>query len=209
LDNQFSAIHDIGYGILGYSTDRVLVQGNRFSDFTVRDSKAIGPKMNNSMWFIRDNRINISAGQGIWVDTYSTTQDIEISYNLVKVQSGYALWVGQELATYGAITSLRNTYVGAAVTVDNLVGSSGPVSFDRDVIVNDSSSAANRITTNSSQSILSAVKTQNLLVGSLSAGIVNSDGNLTGSYEQYVGTRGYQRTGTTDKAPASPTLSVQ
>jgi hypothetical protein len=207
IDNQFTGIHTVGYGILGYYTDRVLVTGNRFSDFTAGDSKAIGPKTNNSMWFIRDNRINMANGQGIWVDTYATTRDIEISYNLVQMAAGQALWVGQELATYGAITSLRNTYIGGSVLVDNLVGSSGPVSFDRDVIVNNSSNA-NKISTNSSSGTLSSVAASNLLTGSLSGGVVDSSGNLTGTYAQYVGTRGYQRDGAADKFPSPPTAVI-
>lgn len=200
IDNQFTGVHTVGYGILGYYTDRVLVQGNRFSDFTVRDSKAIGPKTNNSMWFIRDNRIKMSAGQGIWVDTYATTRDVEISYNLVQVTSGQALWIGQERATYGAMTSLRNTYVGNVV-VDNLVNSSGPVSFDRDVIIN--SASGNKITSNSSSS-LSAVIANDLLTGTSSSGIVDSAGNLSGSYTQYVGSRGYQRGDNEEKHPNPP-----
>jgi hypothetical protein len=209
LDNQFSGIHTVGYGILGYYTDRVLVQGNRFTDFTVGDSKAIGPKTNNSMWFIRDNRINMANGQGIWVDTYATTRDIEISYNLVQMGAGQALWVGQELATYGAITSLRNTYVGGSVLVDNLVGTSGPVSFDRDVIVNNSSTA-NKITSNNALSTLLSLLTTNLLTGSTSSGVVDAAGNLTGSFTQYVGTRGYQRDGSGDKYPNPPaSVTVQ
>lgn len=202
LNNQFQGVHDVGYGILGYLTNRTLVQGNQFSDFTVSQSKAIGPKAANSMWFIRDNRINISAGQGIWVDTYQsgseTTRDIEISYNLVKVGSGHALWIGQEPATYGEITSLRNSYIGARAVVDNLTSSNGPVSFRRDVIVNDTS-AANKITTSGN------VVTSELLTGSTSAGIVNSAGDLAGSYVQYVGTRGYQRAGTSSVVPMPPT----
>jgi hypothetical protein len=207
LDNNFSAIHDVGYGILGYSTDRVLVERNHFTDFTVTDSKSIGPKTNNTMWFIRDNRINMAKGQGIWVDTYSSTRDVEISYNLVQVSSGQAVWIGQELATYGPVTSLRNTYVGAAIVVDNLVGSSGPVQFDRDVIVNNSTTA-NKITTNSSASTLAGVLTLNLLTGSMTTGVVDANGNLAGSYTQYVGTRGYQREGSTSAKYPSPPASV-
>ncbi|MDR2153713.1 MAG: putative Ig domain-containing protein [Burkholderiaceae bacterium] len=201
LDNTFTGVYTVGYGILGYSTDRVLVERNRFTDFTVNDSKAIGPKTNNSMWFIRDNRINMERGQGIWVDTYATTRDIEISYNLVQMGSGQALWVGQEAVTYGTVTSLRNTYIGGSVQVDNLVGSSGPVSFDRDVIVN-SAGTSNKITGNSSSG-LSSILSTDLLVGASTSGIVDSAGNLTGSYAQFVGTRGYQRTGVTEATPPS------
>jgi hypothetical protein len=215
INNKFQAIHDNGYGILGYLTDHTLVQNNRFSDFTASESKAIGPKMGNSMWFIRDNRINMSTGEGIWVDTYATgssiTKDIEISYNLVQMSSGYALWVGQEPATYGSVTSFRNTYVGGKVSVDNLSSSNGPVSLDKDVIVNNSGTTKN-ITTNSGQlsSLMSLLKIGNLLTGSSSAGIVDSQGNLSGSYTQYVGTYGYQRSGTSEKIPMSPaSVSVQ
>lgn len=201
LNNRFEDIHDVAYGILSYRTDRVLVQGNAFRNFTVASSKAIGPKNGNSMWFIRDNRINISAGQGIWIDTYSTgsdiTRDIEISYNLVLVRTGHALWVGQEPARYGEVTSLRNTYSGARVVVDNLTSTSGPVSFDSDVIINDTSSP-NRITTSGS------VLTRNLLIGSISDNIVDASGKLSGDYRQYLGSRGYERNGQSASRASEP-----
>jgi hypothetical protein len=205
LNNEFSQINDVGYGILGYNTDRVLVQGNRFTNFTVSESKAIGPKMANSMWFIRDNRIDIAAGQGIWVDTYAdsqNTRDIEISYNLVNVRQGYTLWVGQEPTAYGAITSFRNSYIGAQVRVGNLFTSSGPVAFDRDVIVNDTSTS-NRIRLDSN-GVASRLILTDLIVGSTSDNIVDAAGNLAGDYVRYVGTRGYQQRPERDAVSARP-----
>lgn len=199
VNNSFSGIHDVGYGILSYLTQRTLVERNRFTDITVSEAKAIGPKAGNSMWFIRDNRINIQSGLGIWVDTYNSagenTRDIEISYNLVQVANGRAMWIGQEAVTYGPMTSLRNTFVGAGVEISNLTSSSGPASFDRDVIQN-STTATNRIITSGT------VQTNNLLTGA--SGLVDANGNLSTSYIQYLGTHGYQRDGSADKFPMPP-----
>jgi hypothetical protein len=184
--------------VLGYYSNKVLVQGNSFTDFTVRDSKAIGPKTNNSFWFIRDNRININSGQGIWVDTYVVTQQIEIAYNLVRTVNDDALWIGQETGGYGAIESYRNTYVGGDVRIGNL--NNGPVRFTDDVIVN-SSTTSNKITLYSSDP--SRLITTGLLTGLPNAGIVDSNGNLSAAYSQYVGSKGYER-GTVPSARPLP-----
>src|SRR6185437_6488184 len=138
VGNTFQHVHDVGYGILGYFSTNVLVQGNTCTDFTTPDSKCIGPKEGTQRWFIRDNRINMAAGQGIWIDASNTgtsqTQDIEVSYNLVQVASGNTFLLGQAAVPYGAVTSFRNTWQGAPVEVDNLT-SGGPVSFANDVMV--------------------------------------------------------------------------
>lgn len=197
VDNKFLEVHGQGYGILGYNGSKVLVQGNEFSDFTVSDSKAIGPKMNNSLWFIRDNRIDIAYGQGVWIDTYAYTSQIEVSYNFVRSLNDYPFWVGQEDADYGAIVSYRNTYLGDPIAVSNLRNGRGPVSFTNDVIIN-SSTAANGITTPDSSVTSQSLQTSGLLTGSPAKGIVDSNGNLTSAYSQYIGHKGYQRSASSE-----------
>lgn len=205
IGNTFQHVHDVGYGVLGYFSKNVLVQGNTCTDFTVNDSKCIGPKEGTQRWFIRDNRIYMAAGQGIWIDGSNTgstyTQDIEVSYNLVKMGSGLAFWLGQANVTYGPVTSFRNTYDGGSVEVDNLT-SGGPVTFTNDIIV---SSGSTYLTTNLTSSLM--VKTS-LLTGTLSSGILDSFGNLTTSYQQYLGIDGYQRVGGSISSGGGTTASV-
>lgn len=190
VDNVFSNfVGGSAYGILGYYADNVLVQRNSFANMTDSTTKAIGPKMNNEYWFIRDNRVNLGgSGDGIWIDTYSTTGNIEVSYNLSR-SNGNAFWLGQETGGYGNVESYRNTYVGAVV-VDNLTANT--TSFSADVIVN-SSGAANHIDRSGSGGTLTAT---NVLSGTSGTGILDSNGNLQGSYRTtYLGTRGYERAG--------------
>jgi Right handed beta helix region len=195
IGNTFQHVHDVGYGVLGYFANNVLVQSNTCTDFTTSDDKCIGPKEGTQNWFIRDNRISMAAGQGIWIDASNTgsttTQNIEVSYNLVQVTSGNTFWLGQADVAYGPVTSFRNTYVGAPVEVDNLT-SGGPVTFTNDVIQTSNSGA---IATNIGTIAASLLSTVSNLTAS--SGIVDSTGNLTGSYTKYLGIDGYQRTGST------------
>jgi Putative Ig domain len=198
LTNTFTNITGVGYGLLGYATNNTLVQGNTFTNFGNVQNIAIGPKDSNTMWFIRNNRINISQGQGIWIDTYTVLQNnanFEISYNLVQVGSGYTFWLGQQAGGYGPVTSFRNTYVGATVEVDNLTSSDGPVTFTNDVIVSSSGSVAAAV------SSLLSLSTD--LTGTSSTGIVDSSGNLAGNYTKYLGIDGYQQTGSSSAPPTS------
>jgi Putative Ig domain len=194
VGNTFQHVHDVGYGLLGYYSSYVLVQGNTCTDFTSSDDKCIGPKEGTQYWFIRDNRINMASGQGIWIDASITgsstpTHDVEVSYNLVQVASGYTFWLGQAAVPYGPVTSFRNTYDGSPVEVDNLT-SGGPVTFTNDIIVAGSTIGSN-VTTN----LVGLLVKTGLLTGTASTGILDSSGNLTGSYTKYLGVDGYQRVG--------------
>lgn len=208
VENTFRDMYGQGYGVLGYWSNKVLIQGNTATNFNVSDSKAIGPKTNNSYWFIRDNRINVAQGQGIWVDTYSYTANIEIAYNLVRASNDAALWIGQEPATYGRFEMYRNTFIGGDIKISNLSTSSGPVSFLNDVVVTTSGGTMN---TAESSAAASRMTQSDLLVGSSSAGIVDASGNLTTAYQSYLGRMGYQRSGgTTPSSPPPPiNLTVQ
>lgn len=100
VGNTFSDfIGGTAYGILGYWADKVLVERNTFTNITASDSKGVGPKMNFSYWYIRDNRFNIPNGQAIWIDTYPTVNNVEVSYNLAR--GSMALWIGQETGGWG------------------------------------------------------------------------------------------------------------
>lgn len=195
VDNTFSDfVGGTAYGILGYYADKVLVERNMFTNITASDSKGVGPKMNNSYWFIRDNRMSVPNGQAIWVDTYPTTGNVEASYNLAR--GDMALWVGQEIGGWGSFESYRNTYDG---TVELSNFTVGPASFNSDVIVN-SSGSANHI--DYSGGMTPSVTT--VLSGTTATGILDANGNLQGSYRTtYLGTRGYER-GASDTAPPVP-----
>lgn len=199
VDNTFSDfLGGTAYGILGYYADKVLVERNTFSNITASDSKGVGPKMNNSHWYIRDNRIHVANGQAIWVDSYPTTGNVEAAYNLARGSMG--LWVGQETTGWGPFESYRNTYVG---TVELSNFNTGPAGFNADIIVN-SSGSANHIDYSGGQT----PTITNVLSGASAAGILDSDGNLQGSYRTtYLGTRGYER-GTSDTTPPAAPIGL-
>lgn len=208
-DNTFEGVKDNGYGILGYWTTKTLVQGNSFFGIAKVDGKGIGPKEATNNWFIRDNRIDATAGEAINVQASGAgtaggqTANIEIAYNRVRSQSGYTLWIGAANVDYGLVESYRNTYVGAPVSVANLTNARGPVTFRDDVIVN-SSTSPSRIDRPNDTSSPSRVTSTGLLTGTMSDGIVDANGNLSDQYGQYRGLKGFERVeaGTRPRPPA-------
>jgi hypothetical protein len=82
--------------------------------------------------------------------------------------------------------------------VDNLSSSSGPVTFNYDVIQNSDGGASGINILGGNRPSVGPV-----LYGS--SGIVDSSGNLTGTYTKYVGTYGYQL----GSEPAPPALTVK
>lgn len=206
VENTFADMYGQGYGVLGYYTTKVLVERNRVQNFNAADSKGIGPKMNNSFWYIRDNRISMNQGQGIWVDTYATTGSMEIAYNLVTAQNDSSVWVGQENTSYGPFEFYRNTLIGRSVLVWNLLADRGPFSFLDDVIVS-SNAGANGLQLENN-SLQSRITLTGVLSGLPSAGIVDGSGNLAGTYTQYVGQKGYQRNGSAPRLASPGRLRV-
>ncbi len=190
VDNVFTQVYDAGYGVLIYDQTKMLVMRNTVSDFTHSEGKGIGPKRDNTLVFIRDNRIDMANGQGVWIDTWGgVSESIEVAYNLVDVteaSGGDAFELGREGEAHGLIASYRNTYVGA-VDIANLSIGSGPVTFTNDVMVNTGSGV-----TYSNSHTLNAVTT-GLLTGTAATGIVDANGNLTGAYTVHVGAKGYQQ----------------
>jgi len=193
-DNTFSDIHH-GYAILGYDSDKVLIEGNTLHDFNEGgyggSTHGIAPKTNNSYWFIRGNyTYNMNNAGSVWINTYSYTSDIEISFNRL-FNSGEPLGIGLEPADYGRVFSYRNTYVGGTVLVKFLTNNRGPVSFAYDVIVNDNN-VTNHITESDNTSSPNRLVATNVLSGRSSESIVDSNGSLTSSYASYIGTHGHQ-----------------
>jgi hypothetical protein len=207
--NSFSNIYNRAFGLLGYSADKALILRNTFTNFDNPEAHAIGPKMNNNLWFIRDNKVDIAQGIGIWVDTYTTSTNFEISYNLVRVGTGNAAWYGQEDVEYGLIASFRNTYIGAPIRVDNLTSSRGPVSFRDDVVATNAQNSSGFEGYNN-QDLLRLQKL-GLIVAPVSQGVVDSSGNLGSGYQQYVGQKGYQRNGfnLSLAKPVAPVMAVR
>jgi hypothetical protein len=171
------------YWLLAYYTNKVVVEYTKIKNWSA-GSHIIGPKMNNTNWSIRSNTAidNVTDVDGvIWIDTYATTNNFDISFNNIKC-TGVALSMGLENTNYRPVYSYRNTYQGS---IEVMNYSSGTISFVRDIIINSNNPKI-------SYSGGASPTQTNLLTGVASNNIVDANGNLTPAYSASVGTHGYQ-----------------
>lgn len=203
-DNEFYNISG-AYGILGYSAQKVLIEDNRFSNFT-GNSHPIGPKTSTSYWFIRHNTIVDVDNYGIWLyyndENYG---NMEVSYNYVSMSSGKALSVN-ESQNKGVPPSyiFRNTFVGD-VEFSGVDGSVGPFYLSKNVIINSSVASGGYKCNNCSSS--NRVIANDNLTGLLGLNIVNNVGNLTREYSSFLGKRGWQVSDISPpRAPSNPVI---
>lgn len=124
LDCEFRRIHH-GYGIIGYTVEKVLIGRSRFTEMddpTGSSSLPVGPKVDCHRWVIRENRFARNAVQNIWLyyahheNSENPYGEMEVAYNLIEAGDGpeaYALTIHQsgtpvELPSY----IYRNTLIG-------------------------------------------------------------------------------------------------
>ena len=201
-NNEFYEIRH-GYGIIGYLSNKVLVEGNTFHDFSdplrEGDSHAIGPKESTTMWFIRGNRLYNITGDGIWVmcsNSSGATRDMDVSFNLVQNLAGgnsRTLYAGQANVPGGIVNVYRNTFVGGTCLFANVASNNGPWNAYQNVVVNDNN-VTDHITCSNCTDPTRLVLSNNLS-GYMADGLTDALGNLTSAFAQFVGSRGYQ-TGT-------------
>lgn len=185
-ENRGSNVTGDGYWLLGYSANKVLVENNVVSNVS---GHSIGPKMNTSRWFIRGNAIENGNGHGINVMYYSTSENIEISYNKIMMNSGYGVRLNQEdVATGGSVYVERNN-INGNIRVQTVNSTNGPFSISENIIIN--STGGDKIT-KSNINYQSNLIISNNLAGSSSDNIINSEGLLTSNYQHYLGSRGWQ-----------------
>lgn len=186
---------NLGYWLLGYSANKVLVENNYVYNVEIH---SISPKLNTSMWFIRGNRVFGTSNNGILVQYYATSTDIEISHNFVKMTTGKAVRLNSEsVTTGGKVYVLRNTLLGGVEAI-RTTSTNGPFYFNNNVIINETT-YQDKIQRTSIDDA-SRLIIQNNLTGNSSANIVDSNGNLTTDYSSYLGIYGYQ-TGLTSTPP--------
>ncbi|HTM32734.1 MAG TPA: Ig domain-containing protein [Vicinamibacterales bacterium] len=189
-----SVIYDGGLGVKHYDLLKPLISDNQFYDLINGIEEKAGP----TQFTIRGNRFtNIGRSGALeWAiggnmnsqNGYLVTG--EVCFNLVRMAN-----LSDEAYNFnwssnsGTIAAYRNTFIGrvTAILVDS---GDGPFTINNNVIVNNDN-VPNRVwfdqVTDASRITIS-----NNLVGDPSANIVDANGNLTGAYAQYVGTRGYQ-----------------
>lgn len=204
-----NAVDENGYFFLLYTSDRTLFEDNSFSDLSVH---GIGPKDSITNVFVRNNRFtNCPSGalHGLlWNDTGYTTADLEISYNLFKSTGNsniVELDADSFSGTIGKVYFLRNTLIGM-VDINNVSSNKGPYYFYNNVIINTYTSDSDHIYVHNSSAPTRVIRGNNLS-GVAGDNIVDSNGNLTSAYSQYLGTRGFQLISTPPDTtpPAAPT----
>ncbi len=195
-DNEF---YDLGnaYGILGYNAQKVLIEDNYFHEATGDGGgHSIGPKTSTNHWFIRHNTITNAKDFGIWLfGNDANYGDMEVSYNNVSMQSGgVAFDINQaENWPIGSAYVFRNTFKGS-ITIKSTPATVGPFTFKKNVIINSEANGYACANTNLSTNpcILSKIIMSDNLIGTASAGIIDSSGRLTSAYKGYLGNAGWE-----------------
>ena len=205
-DNEFSDVN-IGYGLLGYSAERVLFEDNVLHHI---GGHPVGPKEGTAMWFIRSNHFYANPDDGIGVQ-YSDSGgilsgDIEITFNLIDVGGGMVRVNSNQTANGKPVYVYRNTFLGNLVQVARPTSTNGIFNFYNNVIVNETP-YPNKIQQLNVQNASRVVLSDNL-TGSGSDNIVDSQGNLTQNYSTYIGSHGYQ-IGNRPKPPSNIQVITQ
>lgn len=190
--NDFAGAQAIGSI---YSTTKILIEGNTTTNGGSPGlhifATPVGLKENNQMATIRNNRFyqpSNSVEFGIF-NSDDPNAVFDISYNLIK----------RDGTSYGSFTIFypdtyiyRNTFINMQIRYLTHL-SSGPHYLTRNVLVNSPLYQPTYVT-----------QSENLS-GSLSDNLVDSSGNLTPAYAQYLGIRGYQITGVSSGEIKPPT----
>jgi hypothetical protein len=181
-DNSFSDF--VGAQAIGslYDTDKALIEDNHTFDGghvgPHHFATPVGLKNRNPNTTIRGNRFELP-GDGAEFALYiggGGHEYMDLSYNLIYRQPGtnkYALTFFYPTHVH----AYRNTFVGDILFRPSL--SQGPYYFSKNVIIG-------RLVDDT------YVTKDDNLMGSLSDNIVDSAGNLTSAYQEYLGTHGYQ-----------------
>jgi hypothetical protein len=192
-DNDF---HDMAPGgIKQYSQKRLLWEDNVFRDSgNGPDLKAHLPRfeVRACSFFGNDGLTpglfgNMSVGDDLIGET--TTGEVRHNRILAGDSPDAAAMEVNQNSEAGRIELYRNTFIGG-VRVLFADSEDGPFVFDSNVIVN-SSTETDHITLYESTDP-SVIEYADNLAGFPNDGIVDADGNLTGSYTQWLGLRGHQ-----------------
>lgn len=216
-DNEFS--HWAGSSAIGsmYYMDKTLIENNYIHDTDGASisgiNNGISLKYGSDYSTIRGNIVSMNSGNlfGGMNAMFNASDDIEICYNFFNAPNRGGPFLDYDGAQ-GRAWLWRNTFVG---DVSWRTYTGGPYYLNNNVIVNpntpfdvfvmeDFISHPNYFTI----SQLDLTQTDNLK-GLPAAGIVDTAGKLTESYEQYIGTRGWQLAdGTTPMEDAAVTAII-
>ena len=189
-DSDFYTLNN-GGALKVYSQNRMVIEDNLFRDSgSGFDLKAHVPRFD-----VRGNTFRNISGSALFgnMNTSGSGEPAsgEWRFNNLNVPgAAFAIDVNQD-GQAAEIHIYRNTIVGRA-QVRNVDSADGPFRFRNNVIVNsDSGTPAGSHIVQVSVSDTSRIIVTDQLTGSPSAGIVDSNGSLTSSYERYIGTHGH------------------
>jgi len=196
-DNEFYDINR-GYGVLGYSSERILIEDNVLYDI---GGHPIGPKEGTPMWFIRGNHFYNNPDDSIGLQ-YSDTGgilsgDIEISYNLIN-GGGRIRLNSNQTVTGKPVYVFRNTII-AEIGVAKVTATNGVFRISDNVIINSRPEVDKIVKLNID--VPSRLIIEKNLVGSSADGIVDANGYFTLDFIKYVGIHGHQL----GNRPSAPT----
>jgi hypothetical protein len=194
-DNEFAdATVANGSAMKLYSQEGMLIENNLFRDLY----DGFDPKANMVRFDIRANEfrgITNRALHGNYI-TYGLPFHGEIRYNLINAPNATVALRANENGEAGVrLFVVRNTIIGV-VEQRGMTSSNGSFTYDRNIIVNSQSGTPSGSRISSYGDVTRLVLRENL-VGAPSAGIVDSGGNLTSEYRQYLGQRGHALASTT------------
>ncbi len=190
-NSEFYSLNN-GGGLKVYSQNRMVIEDNTFRDSgNGFDLKAHVPRFD-----VRGNTFRNINGSALFgnMNTSGSGEPAsgEWRFNNLNVPgAAFAIDVNQD-GQAAEIYIYRNTIVGPA-QVRNVDSADGPFRFRNNVIVNSNSGTpAGSHISQVSVSDTSRIIVSDQLTGPPSAGIVDSNGSLTPSFERYVGTHGHQ-----------------
>lgn len=197
-DNVFQDV-DLGYGLLGYRSKGVLVEGGICQRL---GSHGIGAKATCRDWTIRGTRFRENPINSVWL--YNSNQDtatdingdyidpsgnIEVSHIIVEPGGG-DVSINGNYESQGQPVYFTRCTISEDVRIFNTRLTNGPFSFKDCVIIN-SSPNANKLTVTANNEP-SRIITENNLTGVAADGIVDANGDLTAAYSEFIGSRGHQ-----------------
>jgi len=193
---QDSELYDGDLAVKHYDLMKPLIADNVFHDL----NNGIEEKAGITRFTVRGNRMyniggrtsayNSAIGGNYNANTYEVSG--EVCFNLVRMTDfsvDEAYYFRRDSPSPG-IHTYRNTFVGS-VAVVGIGASDGTFYVSNNVIVNNLNYNQYHVVMDGVSSPEKVIFSNNL-VGFPSDNIVDASGNLTGSYAQYVGTRGYQ-----------------
>ncbi len=197
-DNTFDTLNT-GAFIKTYGLTYSVIENNRFSNPLGNILEGIALKHADQFVDVRSNSFDGNFRDGAINGNWNYDGNLEIRFNKILNSPvsycdgcGVGLQINHDGLTNGPVFIHRNTIYGTVLLAAGVTGN-GPISFYNNVVVNENSGtpAGSQITyTNVSDTTV--FRAYDNLAGNIAANLIDSNGNLTGSFLSFLGTRGYQ-----------------